>query len=68
MLSLGVSMASREFECSLCGRRFTRMSADLMLPETKVCDECLAALGPLDEVALREEINRRVAERASPHT
>lgn len=67
-LTLGVCMATREFKCLLCGRQFTRMSADLILPETTVCDACLAELGPLDEVALRKEIARRLAERASSHT
>jgi hypothetical protein len=67
-LSLGICMTTREFKCLLCGLQFTRMSADLILPETTVCDECLAEMGPLDEVALRGEINRRVAERASPPT
>ncbi len=67
-LSLGISMTTREFTCVLCGRQFTRMSADFVLPETQVCDACLAELGPLDEVALREEIARRVAERAPPPT
>ncbi len=67
-LSLGICMATREFKCLLCGRQFTRMSADLILPETTVCDECLAELGSLNEVALREEIDRRLAERTSPPT
>lgn len=67
-LSLGICMTTREFTCLLCGRQFTRMSADSILPETQVCDLCLAELGPLDEVALREEIARRVAERMSPPT
>ncbi len=66
MCSLGICMTEREFECLLCGRQFTRMSADLILPENRVCDECLAALGPLDEAALRNEITRRLAARPSP--
>ena len=67
-LSSGICMTTREFTCSLCGRQFTRMSADAILLETQVCDLCLAELGPLDEVALHEEIARRVAERTSPPT
>jgi hypothetical protein len=66
--SLGVAIAMREFKCPLCERQFTRMSGDLVPPEVTVCDECLAELGPLDGIALRKEIERRVAERASPPT
>ncbi len=68
MLTLGIAMVPREFVCPFCGQKFTRVSADLILPETTVCDACLAELGPLDEVTLREQINRRLAERASPPT
>ncbi len=64
MDALGVALAPREFECPLCGKKFTRMCIDFILPETTVCDACLAELGPLDEVALRKEIDRRIAERA----
>ena len=68
MITLGVAMVPREFECPLCGRQFTRMSGDLVLPEVTVCDACLAKLGPLDGIALRKEIERRVAERAASDT
>ena len=61
-------MVPREFECPLCGRRFTRISGDLIPPEATVCDECLAELGPIDEIALRKEIERRQAERAASDT
>ena len=67
-ITLGVAMLPREFKCPLCGRQFTRVSGDLILPEVTVCDECLAELGPLDEVALRKEIERRSVERAASDT
>ena len=65
-LSSGICIATRNFTCRLCGQRFARMSADFILPETEICDACLAELGPLDEVALREVIMRKLAERAAP--
>jgi hypothetical protein len=68
MITLGVAMVPREFECPLCGRQFTRVSGDLIPPEATVCDECLAELGPLDEVTLRKEIERRRAGCAASDT
>lgn len=65
MMGFGICMAPRDFECALCGRPFTRETADFILPADTVCDACLAELGPLDENALREEIGRRVALRRS---
>ena len=62
-LVLGVCIAERAFTCLLCRQHFSRVCSDLILPETQVCDACLAALGPRDEVALRTEITRRVGER-----
>ncbi|MBN2392791.1 MAG: hypothetical protein JXR84_18820 [Anaerolineae bacterium] len=61
-------MVPREFECPLCGRKFTRVSGDFVPPEATVCDECLAELGPIGEIALRKEIERRRAERAASDT
>jgi len=66
-LTLGVAMVPREFECPLCGRKFTRISGDLIPPEATVCDECLAELGTLDEVTLRKEIDRCLAKRTASH-
>lgn len=68
MITLGVAMVPREFECPLCGRKFTRVSGDFVPPEATVCDECLAELGPIGEIALRKEIERRRAERAASDT
>ena len=66
--SLGAAMTVREFKCPLCGRQFTRWSGDFVPPEATVCDECLAELGPIGEIALRKEIERRQAERAASDT
>ena len=68
MITLGVAMGPREFECPLCGRQFTRISGDFVPPEATVCDDCLAELESLDEIALRKEIERRSAERAASDT
>jgi hypothetical protein len=59
MVSLGAFLAVRDFECILCGRPFSRMTADLLLPEDQVCDDCLGTLGPLDENDLRAAIAQR---------
>lgn len=69
MTSLGVCMAPRDFVCPLCGRKFTRVTADLILLEDTVCDSCLAEMGPLNGAARRERINQRLAElnRQEPH-
>jgi 5-methylcytosine-specific restriction endonuclease McrA len=61
MESLGVCIATRDFECTLCGRPFSRQTGDLILPADEVCDECLAAFGPLDEKDLWATIARRRA-------
>lgn len=68
MVTLGVAMVPREFKCPLCGRQFTRMSGDLIHLEATVCDECRAELGSLDGIALRKEIEQRLAERAASDT
>jgi len=46
-ISLGAFMAVRDFECLLCGKPFSRFCGDLVLPETQVCDECLAEVSHL---------------------
>ena len=56
-------MAVREFECVLCQAHFTLLSGDLIVPETLICDECLAELWPLQGDALMERISGRLVER-----
>jgi len=58
MLSSGIGMATRDFDCILCQRHFSRMTADAILPGEMVCDECLAKLCQLDE----KHIGRYVVE------
>jgi hypothetical protein len=60
-ITLGVCMAVRDFECLLCGKPYSRMSADCIMPSDRVCDECLAELGRLPEKELWETIARRQA-------
>jgi hypothetical protein len=55
----------REFECTLCQRRFTLLSADLMLPQPAFCDECLKALWGLDAAALTRHVSGCLKENAS---
>ena len=50
-------LAVREFACSLCGRQFTMLSGDLMVPGPNVCDECLRVVWDLGEA-----LERHVAE------
>ena len=40
-------MVVRDFECLLCGKSFSRLCPDLILPEYQVCDECLAKVNHL---------------------
>jgi hypothetical protein len=41
-------LAERDFECLLCGQPFSRVCADLILPEDQVCDKCLVGLEHLE--------------------
>lgn len=59
MISLGICMAPRDFECPLCGQKFTRVSADCIPLEDTICASCLAELEP-DEPARREQIARLI--------
>lgn len=63
MVSLGVCMAVRDFDCILCQRHFSRMSGDLILPEDLICDECLAELWQLEGDVLREYVSQHLAKR-----
>lgn len=63
MVSLGVCMAVRDFDCILCQRHFSRMSADLILLEDQICDECLAELWRLEGDELGKYISQHLAKR-----
>lgn len=60
-LGLGIGIADREFDCILCGRHFSQMTADLILPEDKICAECLEKLWRLEGDTLREYLLQRLA-------
>lgn len=62
-LSLGVCMANREFDCLLCERHFSRMTADAIFLEEQICDECLKELWQLNKAARRECVSRQLAKR-----
>ncbi len=65
MVSLGIGMAPREFDCLICQRHFTRFCADMILPEYSICDQCLAELRPLEGDELRRRVSQRLAESGS---
>lgn len=65
MVSLGIGMAPREFDCLICQHHFTRFCADMILPEYSICDQCLAELRPLEGDELRKRVSRRLAERGA---
>lgn len=62
-LSLGVCMANREFDCILCGRHFSRMTADAIFFVEQICDECLEELWQLNEAARREHVSQQLTKR-----
>lgn len=63
MVELGICMAARDFDCILCQRHFSRMSADLILPEDLICDECLAELWRLEGDELGKYVSQHLARR-----
>jgi len=66
MISAGIGISVRDFKCILCQRHFSRMSADAILPNEMVCDECLDKLSNLDEEALVKHVAEALA-RSSLH-
>ena len=50
----------KALHCTLCGRSFTLVSGDLVLPEYVICDLCLQELWPLQGDALVERVSRRL--------
>lgn len=63
---MGIAMAVREFDCLLCQRKYSRMTADAIFPANQLCDDCLAELNQLEGDDLRARIAQRLAERATP--
>ena len=64
-MALGAFLGIRDFECSLCQGSFTLLSGDLMVPETRLCDECLVELWPLAGDALKMCVSGHLAQRVS---
>ena len=64
-MALGAFLGVRDFECSLCQGSFTLLSGDLMVPETRLCDECLVELWPLAGDALKMCVSGHLAKRVS---
>jgi hypothetical protein len=63
MAGFGVGMANRELECILCGSRFTAMAGDLLIPETCICDACIAALRGLDGAEIARYVSQHLRDR-----
>lgn len=51
-----VSLAVREFQCALCQQQFTLLSDDLIVPESKICDECLRVTWAMDDQVLAAHV------------
>jgi hypothetical protein len=64
-MRLGIAMAVRDFECLLCRREFSRMTADFIIMEEQVCDECLKDLCQLEGDECARQVSRRLEENAS---
>jgi hypothetical protein len=63
MLSSGIGMVAREFECILCQRHFSRMTADATLTAEMICDICLAELSQLGADRLTEQVSELLGNR-----
>ena len=44
-MELGIAMAWREFVCELCGREYSCMTGDLIIPPGTVCADCFEEPG-----------------------
>jgi hypothetical protein len=60
MTGFGVGMVERDMECILCGKHFTRLDGDLVIPETVICETCLAEIRELDDEAIAGYVSRRL--------
>ena len=60
MISAGIGMAARNYECILCRQPFSRMTADAVLSGEMICDECLAKLSQFDEDGLRKHVSQQL--------
>jgi recombinational DNA repair protein (RecF pathway) len=51
---LGIGMGPREFNCARCGRRYSRVTCDFIVPTDLFCEECLEELGHPQQKELGE--------------
>ena len=64
-MELGIALGPRDFTCTLCGREYTRVTCDFIVPVDTVCAECFEELGDPGDQELWEHIARRRAEAES---
>lgn len=68
-MQAGIAMAGRNFECVLCGRKFTRFTPDaLLLSEHLVCDDCIKELHILGDGELRRLVSERLNRNPQGHS
>jgi hypothetical protein len=68
-MQTGIAMANRNFECILCGRKFTRFTPDaLLMGENLICDGCLEALHSLGEDELQRQVKEMLSRNPSRHS
>jgi len=60
-MELGIAMGSRDFVCELCGREYSRVTCDIIMPTDTVCAECLEELGHPTDMELWKIISERRA-------
>jgi hypothetical protein len=64
-MELGIAMAWRDFVCELCGREYSRMTGDLIVPSDTVCADCFEELGQPSDRELWDIISERRAAKDS---
>ena len=68
-MQTGIAMAGRNFECVLCGQKFTRFTPDaLLLSEHLVCDDCIKELLVFGEEELKSLVSERLDRNPQNHS
>lgn len=68
-MQTGIAMDDRNFECVLCGRKFTRFTPDaLLLSEHLVCDDCIKELHAFGEGELKSQVLERLNRNPQRHS
>ncbi len=62
MPALGIMLASRDFECTLCQQQFFMLSSDLISPGPYFCDECLRGIWEMEGEVLEKHVAERLTE------